>query len=228
MQQQTEWFCHVEWVSSSWLTSPSFVGEEFEAEFSAVTAPTLSSSWILNRDEKDNGLEVELAFWRPRIAFIAARVLLYTSKVSSPRVEVSAGTFAVLFAGSLDTSGAVGGGSMTSSSNGKSSSRFSSHSWTNLVRDSVVKKGWRSASCVNGRRNSPPVLLSYFFKILTSPVEVDGMKIVSETYYHQHFANLCKMQKKKVSDWITLINLEIYIFSHNQKINKSHYNSRHI
>jgi hypothetical protein len=38
------------------------VAEEFEVEFAAVTAPVLSSSWIMKKDENDSGLEVELAF----------------------------------------------------------------------------------------------------------------------------------------------------------------------
>lgn len=113
---------------------------ELQAEFSAVTAPMLSSSRLSNRDENDNGLEVELAFRRPFMAFIAARVLLYTSKVSSLRFGgLSDDVFAAF--SNFDSSGVVAVASMTSASNGKRSSRFSSHSWTSLVRDSVVKKG---------------------------------------------------------------------------------------
>lgn len=114
---------------------------ELQAEFSAVTAPMLSSSRLSNRDEKDNGLEVELAFRRPFMAFIAARVLLYTSKVSSLRFGGLSDNVFAAFSCDFDSSGVVAVASMTSASNGKRSSRFSSHSWTSLVRDSVVKKG---------------------------------------------------------------------------------------
>ncbi|KAF7803013.1 phosphate transporter PHO1-like protein 9 [Senna tora] len=64
---------------------------EFTGEFSAVTAPVLSASWLLKRDEKENGLQVELAFCRPLMALIAARVLRYKYTVSSPRVEDASG-----------------------------------------------------------------------------------------------------------------------------------------
>jgi len=148
------------------------VAEEFEVEFAAVTAPVLSSSWIIKKDENDSGLEVELAFWRPRMAFMAARVLRYMSMVSSPSVVGGPGEiFVVLFRDGFDWSCTMLVDSMTSASNGKRSSRLSSHSWTNLVRGSVVKKGWWRASCVKGKRNNPPVLLSYFFKIFTNPIK---------------------------------------------------------
>lgn len=44
------------------LVSFGNVAGEFGAEFSAVTAPVPSPSWLLKREEKENGLEVELAF----------------------------------------------------------------------------------------------------------------------------------------------------------------------
>lgn len=58
-----EKFSYTESVSSlPTLSSFCKVAGEFAAEFSAVTAPVPSPSWLLKRDENENGLEVELAF----------------------------------------------------------------------------------------------------------------------------------------------------------------------
>lgn len=57
------------------------------AEFGEFSAVTVSSSSFLRSDENDKGLYVELAFCNPRMALIAASVLLYISRFSSPRVE---------------------------------------------------------------------------------------------------------------------------------------------
>lgn len=105
------------------------------------------------------------------MALIAARVPRYISMFASWFEGASDATFAELFNCGLDLSCVVGVDSMTSASNGKRSSRFASHSQTSSVRVCVVKKGARRASCVKGRRNHPPVRLSNFFRILTSPIE---------------------------------------------------------
>jgi len=53
----------------------SKLAKESQDEFSAVKAPVLSLSWLPNREANDKGLWVELAFLRPCIVLIAARVL---------------------------------------------------------------------------------------------------------------------------------------------------------
>ena len=136
---------------------------QFAGEFSAVTAPLPSSSWSLNVTASDRGLYVELVR-SPCMVLIADRVLRYISWVVSSNDDASGGILVRFWSLWADVD------SVTSSSNGKRSSRLASHSRTNLVRGSVVKKGWCAASCVKGSRNNPPVLLSYFFSILTSPV----------------------------------------------------------
>ena len=105
------------------------------------------------------------------MALMAASVLRYMYFVSPPRFDGVSDIFAKLFCDCSVLSCVVGVDSMISASSGKRSSRFASHSRTSLVRGSVKKEGWRRASCVKGRRNNPPVRLSYFFRILTSPVE---------------------------------------------------------
>lgn len=76
------------------------------------------------------------------MALIAARVPRCRSTVSSPRVtDVSGEIFVALHGGGFDWSCAQGLDSITSASNGKRSSSFSSHPRTNLVTCSVVKKG---------------------------------------------------------------------------------------
>lgn len=169
----------LEWTASWSASSPlSKEPEEFETEFSAVTAPVLSSSWLLKRDANDNGLHVELSPLRPFIVLIAASVLRYISTVSSPMDvdggDVGGGAAVAGVAGKLSGSWFLWSceadvDSITSARDGKSSSRFASHSRTSLVRGSVIKKGWWRAIRVKGRRSNPPVLLSYFFKILTRP-----------------------------------------------------------
>lgn len=76
------------------------------------------------------------------MALIAARVLRYRSIFSSPGFDDVLGEiFVALHGGRFDCSCVPGLDSITSSSKGKRSSRFASHSRTNLVRGSVVKKG---------------------------------------------------------------------------------------
>lgn len=76
------------------------------------------------------------------MALIAACVLRYRYTVSPPRVDdVSDKFFVALHGGGFDWSCVQGLDSITSASNGNRSSRFASHSWTNLVICSVVKKG---------------------------------------------------------------------------------------
>ena len=75
------------------------------------------------------------------MALIAARVLRYRYTVSSPRVGDVADEVFVSLHGGFDWSSVHGLDSITSASNGKRSSRFASHSWTNLVIGPVVKKG---------------------------------------------------------------------------------------
>lgn len=111
-------------------------------EFSAVIAPVSSLYWFSQRDERESGLEVELALFRPCIALIAARVPLYMSTFLSPNCnDLSGETFEAVEDETLVCSCTVEADSITSAFVGKRSSRFASHSETNLVRGSVAKNG---------------------------------------------------------------------------------------
>jgi hypothetical protein len=54
---------------------------------------------------------------------------------------------------------------------GRSCSSMASHCFTSLYRRSVVKKGCCRTFWMKGSRIRAPVLLSYFLRILTSPVK---------------------------------------------------------
>ena len=102
---------------------------------------------------KEKGLSVELPFLISCIVSKAATVFL---KIPSPATVIASFASFALSA---------------SSSAGNTASIMLSHSFTSFEIKSVVKNGCSNTFWMNGKRRSPPVLLSYFFRIFANPAK---------------------------------------------------------